>query len=155
MHFLIEELAVADSTLTEVHYTPLSIYLLTNYSIHPLNQLLWHQFVSIAQKHDSGFFPDFLLGNLVCVCSRRYNYTMCQNYSVSESRIPARTAKVCKYLPQLHIVDVGGKLHSQRFFFTLLLLQTFSTLINIMFWSLIFGSFSSLCSCWFGSAAVG
>lgn len=38
MHFLIEELAVAVSTVTEVHYIPLSIYLLSNYSIQPLKE---------------------------------------------------------------------------------------------------------------------
>lgn len=38
MHFSIEELAVDVSTVTEVHHTPLSIYLLFNYNIQSLKE---------------------------------------------------------------------------------------------------------------------
>lgn len=38
---------------------------------------------------------------------------------MSESHIPARTATVCKYLPQLHIVDVGETSFTEISFYTL------------------------------------
>lgn len=94
--------------------------------------------------------------DLVSVCSHRYNYSVLELQcvrSIFHSHIPARIAKVCKYVPELHIVYVG-KLHSQISFYTLLFLQTFTTLVSFTFYSLIFYSFSSLCNFWFGFQLV-
>lgn len=52
MHFLIEELAVAVSVVTEVHHTPLSIYLLSNYSIQPLKKEISTIFFGIQRVYD-------------------------------------------------------------------------------------------------------
>lgn len=85
-----------------------------------------------SMTQGSSLTPCWRWWDLFSVRFRRYNYRVLELQcvkSIFRSHIPARTAKVCKYMTELHIVDVG-KLHSQQLVFTLLFLETFSTLVN-------------------------